>query len=148
MKALIPALLLLVLAPGAVKAQSDPETDAAAVFDRFLSAFTNADMQGVLDLFADDALFWGTGSQTLVTDPAGIHQYFDRLNTQTPGETVASARDYQVRIMTEELVLVSGMWQIATAANREGTPLRVSMVVANRNGQWQIVQFHNSRVPE
>jgi len=134
--------------PVSVHAQSAPAEQATAVFEKFLASFTNADSEGVLDLFAEDALFWGTGSQTLVTEPAGIRQYFSRLNTQTPGETIASARDYSVRVLGDDLVLVSGMWQIATADNAQGTPLRVSMAVARRQGHWQIVQFHNSRVPE
>ena len=101
-----------------------------------------------MGLFSEDAIFWGTGSQTLVKDTAGIIEYFSVINGRPPGHWVASALDYSVLELSENSVLVSGMWQVTPAGQTSGTPLRVSMAVALRNGQWKIVQFHNSRVPE
>jgi len=37
---------------------------------------------------------------------------------------------------------------VVPSGQSEGTPLRVSMVLALRNGTWKIIQFHNSAVPQ
>jgi uncharacterized protein (TIGR02246 family) len=139
----------LALAPAhPVAAQADPAAAAADVFAQFLTAFTNSDAAAVVDLFAEDALFWGTGSRTLVQDTAGIRQYFSNLEGGTAGQNIASALEYSVHVLSDTDVLVSGMWQIQFGGNADGVPLRVSMAVSRREGQWKIVQFHNSRVPE
>jgi len=129
-------------------AQSDPAEAATGVFRQFLTAFTNSDAETVVNLFSTDALFWGTGSQSLVEDSAGIQQYFSNLQGGTPGQNIASALGYSVHVLSDTDVLVSGMWQIQFGANANGIPLRVSMAVSQREGEWKIVQFHNSRVPE
>ena len=134
--------------PSTVSAQSGPAEAAAGVFQQFLTAFTNSDAETVVSLFSDEALFWGTGSQTLVEETAGIRQYFSNLEGGTPGQNIASALDYKVHVLSDTDVLVSGMWQIQFGGNANGVPLRVSMAVSQREGQWKIVQFHNSRVPE
>jgi hypothetical protein len=131
-----------------LRAQTDPAAAAADVFGQFLAAFTRSDAPAVVALFAEDALFWGTGSKTLVLDTAGRQQYFSNLEGGTPGRNIASALDYSVKVLSDTDVLVSGMWQIQFNGNAEGTPLRVSMAVSQLNGEWKIVQFHNSRVPE
>lgn len=126
-------------------ARSQPGVD---VFNRFLTSFTNSDAESIVGLFSEDAIFWGTGSQILVKDTAGIIEYFSVMNGRPPGHWVASALDYTVLELSENSVLVSGMWQVTPTGQTKGTPLRVSMALALRNGQWKIVQFHNSRVPE
>ncbi|GAB1267778.1 hypothetical protein NBRC116493_10310 [Aurantivibrio infirmus] len=128
--------------------QADPKEDAAAVFEQFLEFFTNSDAAGIVGLFSEDALFWGTGSKTLVQDTDGIHAYFSGLSRRPPGERKASALDYSVVVLSETEVIVSGMWQVTPKDQVTGTPLRVSMALSKRNGQWKIIQFHNSRVPE
>ena len=142
----IPFLLLCL--PGSLSAQADPETEAAGVFERFLVAMTNTDIDTVTGLFAEDALFWGTGSRTLVTDPAGVMAYFEPVGRNEPGLNIARAVDYSVNVISADLVLVSGMWEVVRRGQDSGTPLRVSMAVARRDGQWQIIQFHNSAVPQ
>ena len=129
-------------------AQSQPADEAAAVFQHFLASFTNSDADSIVELFSEDAMFWGTGSQTLVKDTAGIRQYFSELGRRPPGQRIASALEYSVLELSANDVLVSGMWQVMPAGQTSGTPLRVSMALSLRNGEWKIVQFHNSRVPE
>jgi uncharacterized protein (TIGR02246 family) len=121
---------------------------AAAVFERFLVAMSNADIATVTSLFADDALFWGTGSRSLVTDPAGVLAYFEPVGRNAPGANIARARDYVTRVLSDNLVMISGLWEVVPSGQSEGTPLRVSMLLEQRDGQWRIIQFHNSGVPE
>ena len=46
-----------------------PNENALAVFDRFVTAFTAADVDAVVGIFWPDALFWGTTRPDLVTTP-------------------------------------------------------------------------------
>lgn len=148
MKIFITSILLLIGLPASLQAQSDAEVEAAAVFEQFLDAMTNTDMEVVTSLFSEDALFWGTGSQSLVTDPAGVALYFESVGRNPPGQTIARARNYESVEIGNNLVAISGMWEVVPSGQSEGTPLRVSMVLALRKGAWKIIQFHNSAVPQ
>ncbi len=148
MKNLVISLLLMFGLTGSLHAQSNAEAEAAAVFETFLDAMTNTDMDIVTSLFSEDALFWGTGSQTLVTDPTGVAAYFEPVGRNPPGQTIARARDFESVEIASNLVAISGMWEVVPSAENEGTPLRVSMLLALRNGAWKIIQFHNSAVPQ
>tara|TARA_B110000879_G_scaffold84890_1_gene117347 strand:+ start:298 stop:750 length:453 start_codon:yes stop_codon:yes gene_type:complete len=140
-------LLLLGFAGGSY-GQSAAEDEAIYVFQRFLSSFTNLDVDSIVDLFSKDAIFWGTGSKILVEDTAGIREYFSAIGGRPLGQRVASALEYSALVLSEGSVLVSGMWQVVSEGQVSGTPLRLSMALALRNGEWKIVQFHNSRVPD
>ena len=142
-------LLLIFLAlPCTSDAQSDPAEAASAVFDEFLHLMTNVEMDSVIALFSEDALFWGTGSKALVEAPAGVNAYFSALRGNEPGRTVASKIGTSALGISDTLVLVSGMWAVTPNGATNGTPLRVSMAVALRDDEWKIVQFHNSAVPQ
>lgn len=140
--------LMLIGFAGGAYAQSKAEDEAIFVFQDFLSSFTNSDVDSIVNLFAEGAIFWGTGSKTLVEDTAGIREYFSAISGRPPGQRVASALKYSVLALSENSVLVSGMWQVGPAGQTSGMPLRISMALILQNGQWKIAQFHNSRVPD
>ena len=125
-----------------------PKEDAQAVFGKFLTSFSAANADGILELFAQDALFWGTGSKTLVTSPEGIRQYFSGLNKRAAGVVVATSLGTSSIVLSDTEVLISGIWQVRRVAEDKLTPLRVSLVVGKRGDRWEILQFHNSRVPD
>ena len=64
--------LLIIAFAGTSITQSEEARNPQAedVFHRFLSAFTNSDVDGIVNLFSEDAIFWGTGSAELVEDTA------------------------------------------------------------------------------
>ena len=149
MRNLLPTLVVLTcLAPSLSAQPADQAAGATAVFERFLVAMTRADTATVTSLFAEDALFWGTGSRTLVTDPEGVTAYFEPVGRNEPGATLARAREFETRVLANDLVMISGMWEVVPSGQNQGTPLRVSLLLQQRDGQWKIIQFHNSRVPE
>lgn len=127
--------------------QEDTQEEALAVFSLFLSAMTASDKKTVQSLFADDAFFWGTGSKTLVTNPSGISEYFSTLDKNAPNSYLARPLNYEIKNLSPQLVLISGMWEIENVTSGTITPLRISMALENRDDSWQIVQFHNSAVP-
>lgn len=139
-------LLAAVISSGMTFA--DATDGAELVFEKFFTSFTNADPDSIASLFSEDALFWGTGSQSLVMTTGGIRSYFSGMRNRTPGQVVASAADISILPLNENQAMISGTWQVISQGQSEGTLLRVSAVVSNLNGEWKIVQFHNSRVPE
>ena len=54
-----------------------PKEEALEVVDKWTKAFAASDVDAIVSLNAPDALFMGTGSQTVVTEPAAIRKYFE-----------------------------------------------------------------------
>lgn len=111
-----------------------------------------SDVDGILKLYAPDALFFGTGSHVLVSAPEGIRKYFEQaLLTQTK-ECVL--RDRSVVALTETTVVVAVLdsgfsgWrsrqEVRKSYSADG---RVTFVLAKRGNGWQIGHFHRSAVP-
>ena len=130
-----------------------PKEDAQAVFDKFLTNFTAANIDGVVGLFWPDALFWGTTMPNLATTPEAIREYFKPgLGTRKPNEFKATlAGPTSVLVLSDSVVLISGMWQIERVVDGKpvvGDPLRVSVVVTKRGDRWLMSQFHNSQRPK
>jgi ketosteroid isomerase-like protein len=120
-------------------AVAGPREDAQAVFDKFLTSFTAANAEEVVSLFTPDALFWGTTMPNLATTPA-----------RAPGVVKATSLGTSALVLSDSVVLVSGMWQIERVVDGKPTltPLRVSLVVTKRGDRWLIAQFHNSPWPK
>ena len=55
-----------------------PKEDALQVVEKWAKAFTESDVDGIVKLYAPDALFLGTGSKTVVVKPEEIRKYFAR----------------------------------------------------------------------
>lgn len=129
-------------------ALAGPREEALAVVDRWAKAFVESDVDGIVRLYAPDALFFGTGSKTLVISPDGIRTYFEQaLLTNRPKS--AALGDHTVMVVSDTVVVVTG--QDAAGGVREGKPYsadgRVTFVIAKRGDAWQIVHFHRSAKP-
>ena len=139
--------LLLIGFAGGSYSQVEEKPEAIDIFHKFLSAFTNSDVDGIVNLFSEDAIFWGTGSRKLVEDTDGIRLYFSGLSERPPGQRIASPQNFSIIELSSVSVLVSGMWKVLPKGQNSGTSLRVSMALSLRDGVWKIVQFHNSGMP-
>lgn len=85
-------LLAVVLAVSPMLAYAGPKEDAQAVFDRFLTAFTAADVDAVVGVFWPDTLFWGTVKPDLVTTPEAVREYFKQaFGIRKPNEAKATS---------------------------------------------------------
>ena len=146
MRALLLAVTLL--ASLASTAMAGPKEDALAVVEKWAKAFNQSDVDGIVKLYAPDALFMGTGSKTVVIKPEEIRSYFENalLNNRPRG---AKLNDYSMMVLSETAVLVTGLDTVTGV--REGKTIsadgRVSFVVAKRGADWQIVHFHRSAMP-
>ena len=128
-----------------------PKEDGQAVFDKFLTNYTAADIDAVVSLFWPDALFWGTQLPNLATTPEAVREYFKELGKRKPNERKATFVEApSVLVVSDSAVLISGLWQ--TESMVDGTlvvsaPLRISIAVTKRGNQWLMSQFHNSPRP-
>jgi uncharacterized protein (TIGR02246 family) len=126
-----------------------PNENALVVFDRFLTAFTAADVDAVVDIFWPDALFWGTTRPDLVTTHEAVREYFRPVGNLKPNEWRATSLGTSALMVSDSVVLISGLWQIENVVDGKATitPLRVSVAVTERGDAWRIAQFHNSLRP-
>jgi len=125
-----------------------PKEEALQVLEKWTKAFTDSDVDGIVKLYASDALFLGTGSKTVVTKPEEIRKYFEQalLSNRPRGAKVG---DHFVSVLSDTIVVVTGLDTVTGV--RGGTPFsangRVTFVVAKRGSDWQIVHFHRSAMP-
>ena len=125
-----------------------PREEALQVLEKWTTAFTSSDVDGIVKLYAQDALFLGTGSKTVVTKPEEIRTYFERalLSNRPRGAKVG---DSSVMVLSDTVVVATGLDTVSGV--RDGQPFsangRVTFVVAKRGAEWQIVHFHRSAMP-
>jgi uncharacterized protein (TIGR02246 family) len=129
-------------------ATAGPKEEALQVLEKWTKAFTDSDVDGIVKLYAPDALFLGTGSKTLVVKPEGIRTYFEAalLNNKPRGATLG---DYAAMTLSDTSVVITGLDTVTGV--RDGKPFsavgRVTFLVAKRGSDWQIVHFHRSAMP-
>jgi uncharacterized protein (TIGR02246 family) len=123
-----------------------PPEEALQVVEKWTKAFTESDVDGIVKLYAPDALFFGTGSKALVTKPDEIRKYFERALSSG---RVERKLDHSVMVLSDTVVVVTGLETVTGV--RGGKPFsatgRVTFVVAKRGSDWQIAHFHRSRLP-
>jgi len=129
-------------------ANAGPKEDALQVVEKWAKAFTDSDVDGIVKLYAPDALFLGTGSKTVVVKPEEIRKYFEQalLSNRPRGARLDS---HSAMVVSDSAVVVTGLDTVTGV--RDGKPLsangRVTFVVAKRGSDWQIVHFHRSAMP-
>src|SRR5215510_7040341 len=71
-------------------ALAGPKEDALTVLEKWTKAFAASDVDGIVKLYASDALFVGTASKAVVVKPEGIRSYFENalLNNRPRGATL------------------------------------------------------------
>jgi uncharacterized protein (TIGR02246 family) len=125
-----------------------PKEEALQVLEKWTKAFADSDVDGIVKLYATDALFLGTGSKTVVVKPEEIRKYFEQalLNNRPRGATLGS---HSAMVLSDTTVVVTGLDTVTGV--RDGTPFsnngRATFVVAKRGSDWQIVHFHRSAMP-
>jgi uncharacterized protein (TIGR02246 family) len=130
-------------------ANAGPKEDALQVVEKWDKAFADLDVDGIVKLYAPDALFMGTTSKSVVNKTEGIRGYFTAALQKDRPRVECCGNDYSAVILSETAVVISGL-DTATGVS-DGTPFsrrgRVTFVIAKRGPDWQIVQFHRSAMP-
>jgi uncharacterized protein (TIGR02246 family) len=143
-------IIFLVALMLSASAGAGPNEDALTAYGRFFAAFTAGNHGEVAGLFAPDALFYGTGSPTVVTTPEGVRAYFTRaLSSAT--HIRATLLESTALVLSDSVVAISGKWQSERTLDGKTVvrgPARNTVVMQKRGDRWLIVQFHNSPTPK
>ena len=143
------ALLCAAVAACSVTALAGPKEEAQAVADKYIAAFIVGDLGATTALFSPDALFWGTESPDLGNSPEALRKYFaDNYagRTTAPLKSTRALTDTSALALSDDTVVIAGRWQ--TERPNAVTPLRFTMVVHKKDGQWRIVHLHSSLRPK
>ena len=146
MRALMLAVLMAALHSSSGTA--GPKEDALVVLEQWTKAFAASDVDAIVALYSADALFMGTGSKTVVTEPAAIRRYFeDAILTRRPRAAPISSSEAMV--LSDDAVLIAGLNDSMGVADGKpfSNPGRVTFVIAKRGSEWKIVHFHRSAMP-
>lgn len=121
--------------------------EALQVLWRWIDALGSPDIEAITSLYGPDALFFGTGSQMLVTGREGIRAYFDQA-FRAYGRMDATTA-HSVMVLSETVVVVTGLDTLTGLRDGEpfSAPGRFTLVLAKRDAEWQIVHFHRSAMP-
>jgi uncharacterized protein (TIGR02246 family) len=129
-------------------ALAGPKEEALQVLEQWTKAFAASDVDGIVRLYAPDALFMGTGSKTLVNKPEDIRKYFEQalLTNRPRGATLGT---HSAMVLSDTAVVVTGLDTVTGV--RDDKPVsangRVTFLVAKRGADWKIVHFHRSAMP-
>jgi uncharacterized protein (TIGR02246 family) len=123
-----------------------PQEEALQVVEQWTKAFTESDVDGIVKLYAPDALFFGTGSKALVTKLDEIRKYFKRALSSA---RVERKLDPSVMVLSDTVVVVTGLETVTGVRGEKpfSATGRVTFVVAKRGSDWQIAHFHRSSLP-
>lgn len=129
-------------------ALAGPKEEALIVVGKWTKAFADSDVDRIVNLFAPDALFVGTGSKTIVNTPAEVRKYFEvaLLNNRPRGALLSEP---SVMVLSNTVVVVTGIDTLTgvkngTIVNSNG---RATFVIAKTEDGWKIVHFHRSAMP-
>ena len=121
-------------------------TEALQVLEQWTEAFLESDVDALVKLHAPDALFMGTSSKTVVSDPAEIRKYFENaFSIQKPRGVVTTQENM---VLSDNVVLVAGTSVSTSVVDGEPFPDRITFVIAKRGAEWLIVHLHASAMPK
>jgi uncharacterized protein (TIGR02246 family) len=136
------AALLLSSSPGL----AGPPDDVAAATRAWVEAYNSRDPRKIGELYAPDAVFWGTSSPTLRDTPALIADYFKSSPSQ-PNARVELG-EFKVRVWGDTAAS-TGSYTFTDTRDGQAVrrPARFSFVYRLVNGRWTIVDHHSSSAP-
>ena len=127
---------------------ADTKDSALAVANAWVAAVNQQDLDGIVGNFASDASFFGTSTKTLISDADSVRNYFAKV-FQAYAPVMVEMGQVTVTELSADSAVITGFdrWKVTV----NGAPVeavgRISMAVAVRNGQWRIVSFHRSTMP-
>ena len=144
MRAFLSAVVLLIsLSSTAI---AGPREEALQVVEKWTTAFTKSDIDGIVKLYATDAVMIGTGSKALIASPEGIRKYFEGVFRS--GKYSPALGEHSVVQISDTTVVVTGFDTIGVMAEKPvNLAGRDTFVIAKRGADWQIVHFHRSATP-
>lgn len=141
-------LLFCLLICAVCSAFAGPKEEAFQVVERWGKAFSEADVDTIVGLYAADAVFMGTGTKTIVTKPEEVKKYF-QVALLGSRRFVATIVDFSVVALSDTVVVVTALDKLVATADGKTQDLygRLTFVVSKRESGWKIVHFHRSAMP-
>ena len=114
----------------------------------WVAAVNRGDVDAVMQLFAADAIFYGTSTKTLITSSEGIRQYFEQAFAQLQPLAMA-VTDKKISFTNDVMLLAcTDEWSVTLDGQLQIMFGRLVMTAAIKQGAWKIVSFHRSVMPE
>ena len=149
MNRLIQVLCVLMIFLGTPNARADSKSETLNVVQAWIGALNRSDVNEIVGTFDANASFFGTSSKTLVTNSAGIRQYFENVYTQLSPLSVELG-EYVINELSPDSAVLSGYdkWKVTIDGKQVERVGRLSIAVARKDGQWHMVSFHRSSMPK
>ena len=125
------------------------QNGALSALHAWVDAVNRHDLEAIVAIFAPDASFFGTSTQTLVSSSEGIRQYFDVvLKNYAPLR--AALGSVIVSELSPDSAVITGYdkWQVTLNGESVEGIGRLSVAVALRDNHWRIISFHRSAMPD
>ena len=90
--------------------------DARELAERWSSAFTQADMNALMALFAPNAVFFGTSSKAIVAGTDGIRNYFEN-SLLGSSRYVSVLTDIHVTALGDDVAIIAALNKITITDN-------------------------------
>jgi hypothetical protein len=122
---------VLITAP--LAAVAGPKEEAFQVIEQFKAAFDTSDVQGVVKLFAPDAIFLGTISPKIITTTADVDQYFQGLKQFMPRQI--KIEEHSTMVLSDRTAGIDA--QIGCFSRSPRRPAPVASLVFPRRVSWR-----------
>jgi len=124
---------------------AEPNPELPPVVEQWAAAFSKGDLDALMSLYAEDALFWGASSSQIRKGSSAIRQYYAQLLTGFPGIQVSLGQTNPRRYGDTGVNSGSfSMRRVAAGGKVSVTSARFTMVYVRRGGKWLIVDHHSS----
>ena len=127
--------------------RSEITSEPLAAVQTWINAFNENDRESVVDLYAPDAVLWGTFAAELISTRAALVEYFDRAFESQPGPNV----ELQSSSMQEfgGFAVVSGAYllRFSVGGQLQLLPARFTFALVGHSSKWLIVTHHSSVTP-
>ena len=144
--------ILSELFPSIFNQTSQPNDVVAAgeqLFADWVTAVNRCDVDAVMELFAAEVIFYGTSTKTLITSIEGIRQYFEQAFAQLQPLSMLIDNKKMLSVSNDVMLLAcSDKWSVTRDGQQQVMYGRLVLTAAIKQGQWKIVSFHRSVMPE
>ena len=145
---LLPLLLLAALVRPAVAQAPLQHVTIHNAVGQWVEAFNSRDPKRITQLYAANAVFWGTTAKTIATSPEEIWAYFKDAGLR-PDTRVTIDSEY-IRTIGD-VAIASGAYtfmDVKDGVRSNVRPARFTFVFRHEGERWLIVEHHSSRVPD
>ncbi|MEY3579807.1 MAG: SnoaL-like domain [Pseudomonadota bacterium] len=122
--------------------------DGDQLLANWVAAVNRCDVDAVMQLFAADAMFYGTSTKILITSSEGIRQYFEQAFAQLQPLSM-SIDNNKIQSVSDDVLLTActDEWSVMLDGQKQVMAGRLVLTAAKRQEEWRIVSFHRSVMP-